>query len=78
MHEKISPHHLERKAILYVRQPSAHQVLRNRESGTGLRGCFRRAPAMRCTGRPRKGEGSAYAAVTDQGQERRIGLFLRA
>lgn len=34
MHEKIRPHHLERKAILYVRQSSAHQVLHNRESGT--------------------------------------------
>src|ERR1700724_2789507 len=32
MSEKISPHHLERKAILYVRQSSAHQVLHNRES----------------------------------------------
>lgn len=32
MHEKIGPHHLERKAILYVRQSSAHQVLHNRES----------------------------------------------
>jgi DNA invertase Pin-like site-specific DNA recombinase len=31
-HEKISSHHLERKAILYVRQSSAHQVLHNRES----------------------------------------------
>ncbi|NKJ00338.1 recombinase family protein [Novosphingobium sp. SG707] len=30
--EKISPQHLERKAILYVRQSSAHQVLHNRES----------------------------------------------
>lgn len=30
--DKISPHHLERKAILYVRQSSAHQVLHNRES----------------------------------------------
>jgi DNA invertase Pin-like site-specific DNA recombinase len=34
MHEKIRPHHLERKAILYVRQSSAYQVLHNRESGT--------------------------------------------
>lgn len=34
MHEKIRPHHLERKAILYVRQSSAHQVLHNRESST--------------------------------------------
>ncbi|AGH51804.1 insertion sequence ATP-binding protein (plasmid) [Sphingomonas sp. MM-1] len=34
MHEKIRPHHLERKAVLYVRQSSAHQVLHNRESRT--------------------------------------------
>jgi hypothetical protein len=32
MSEKIRPHHLERKAILYVRQSSAHQVLHNSES----------------------------------------------
>src|SRR6201993_401404 len=32
MSEKIRPHHLERKAILYVRQSSAHQVLHNPES----------------------------------------------
>ncbi|MER8550506.1 hypothetical protein NKH41_33670, partial [Mesorhizobium sp. M1169] len=32
MNEKIRPHHLQRKAILYVRQSSAHQVLHNRES----------------------------------------------
>lgn len=32
MSEKIRPDHLERKAILYVRQSSAHQVLHNRES----------------------------------------------
>jgi hypothetical protein len=31
--EKLGRHHLERKAILYVRQSSAHQVLHNRESG---------------------------------------------
>ena len=30
--DKIRPHHLERKAILYVRQSSAHQVLHNQES----------------------------------------------
>ncbi|WP_247491727.1 hypothetical protein [Bradyrhizobium sp. 17] len=29
---KVRPHRLERKAILYVRQSSAHQVLHNRES----------------------------------------------
>lgn len=32
MSEKIRPDHLERKAILYVRQSSTHQVLHNRES----------------------------------------------
>ena len=32
MSEKIERHHLERKAILYVRQSSIHQVLHNRES----------------------------------------------
>ena len=32
MSEKIRPHHLERNAILDVRQSSAHQVLHNRES----------------------------------------------
>jgi len=32
MSEKIKPHHLARKAILYVRQSSLHQVLHNRES----------------------------------------------
>ena len=29
--DKVRPHHLERKAILYVRQSSAHQVLHDRE-----------------------------------------------
>jgi len=32
MSDKIRPQHLERKAILYVRQSSNHQVLHNRES----------------------------------------------
>src|SRR5437763_13945218 len=32
MSEKIKPHHLERKAILYVRQSSAYQVTHNLES----------------------------------------------
>jgi DNA invertase Pin-like site-specific DNA recombinase len=32
MSDKIGPHHLERKAILYVRQSSAHRVQHNRES----------------------------------------------
>src|SRR5258705_12174472 len=30
--DKVRPHHLQRKAILYVRQSSAHQALHNRES----------------------------------------------
>jgi len=30
--DKIRPHHLGRKAILYIRQSSAHQVLHNREA----------------------------------------------
>ena len=32
MSEKIKSHHLERKAILYVRQSSAYQVAHNLES----------------------------------------------
>src|SRR5438477_11337497 len=32
MSDKVKPHHLARKAILYVRQSAAHQVLHNRES----------------------------------------------
>jgi hypothetical protein len=30
--DRLRPRHLERKALLYVRQSSAHQVLHNRES----------------------------------------------
>jgi len=33
MSEKLKPHHLERKAILYIRQSTAFQVLHNQESG---------------------------------------------
>jgi DNA invertase Pin-like site-specific DNA recombinase len=40
MTDKIRPHHLERKAILYVRQSSAHQVLHNRE-GSALQYAMR-------------------------------------
>jgi len=32
MSEKIKSHHLDRKAVLYVRQSSPHQVIRNEES----------------------------------------------
>ena len=34
MSEKVRPHHVEREALLYVRQSSAHQVLHKRESRT--------------------------------------------
>jgi DNA invertase Pin-like site-specific DNA recombinase len=34
MSDKIKAHHLQRKAILYVRQSSAHQVIHNRESSS--------------------------------------------
>ena len=33
MSDKLQRHHLQRKAILYIRQSSVHQVLHNRESG---------------------------------------------
>jgi DNA invertase Pin-like site-specific DNA recombinase len=32
MNEKITPAHLQRKAMLYVRQSSTHQVMHNHES----------------------------------------------
>lgn len=32
MSEKIQPHHLQRKAVLYIRQSSVHQVIHNSES----------------------------------------------
>ena len=45
--EKIRPHHLERKALLYVRQSSAHQVLHNRESSALQYARYRRQRAAR-------------------------------
>ncbi len=60
MSDKIKPYHLARKAILYVRQSSAHQVLHSRESqalqyatsrlrdsGTGSSGGTHVAPSER-------------------------------
>ena len=36
--DKVRPHHLERKALLYVRQSSAHQVLHDpREQRAAVR-----------------------------------------
>src|SRR5437660_2737195 len=32
MSDKIKAHHLDRKALLYIRQSSAHQVMHNQES----------------------------------------------
>src|SRR3981189_3738455 len=40
MSEKISPHHLARKAILHVRPPSGHQVL-HRRGGRALQYAMR-------------------------------------
>jgi hypothetical protein len=34
MSDKITPDHLQRKAGLYMRQSSAHQVIHNRESSS--------------------------------------------
>src|SRR5258707_8066040 len=49
MSEKIMPHHLERKAILYVRQSSAHQVLHNRESSALQYAMRDRLTALGCS-----------------------------
>ena len=40
--DKVRPHHLERKALLYVRQSSTHQVLHNREQRATI--CHARSP----------------------------------
>src|SRR5438045_8851353 len=40
MSDKIRPHHLDRRAILYVRQSSSYQVLHNRE-GRALQDAMR-------------------------------------
>jgi hypothetical protein len=50
MPNKIGAHHLERKAILYIRQSSAHQVLHNRES-SALQYAMGRVPAGGVGGR---------------------------
>jgi hypothetical protein len=50
MSDKIKPHHLTRKAILYVRQSSIHEVLHSREEpGAAVRhaGLARRARLVR-------------------------------
>ena len=59
--DKVKPHHLERKALLYVRQSLAQQVLHNRESSTlqyamrdRLSG-YARITAFRCTSPQRMG-----------------------
>src|ERR1700755_2062205 len=49
MSEKIRPHHLQRKAILYVRQSSAHQVLHNRESSALQYAMRDRLTALGCS-----------------------------
>ena len=61
MSDKIRPYHLERKALLYVRQSSAHQVLHNRESSA-------LQYAMR-------GPVDGVGLVGDRGDRRRSGSF---
>ena len=54
--DKVRPHHLERKALLYVRQSSAHQVLHNRESSAlqyAMRDRLMAPVAPSRSGRPR-------------------------
>jgi hypothetical protein len=41
MSDRIKPHHLGRKAILYVRQSSAHQVTQTAGTGCRASGCGR-------------------------------------
>jgi hypothetical protein len=48
--DKVRPHHLERKAVLYVRQSSAHQVLHNRESRALQYAMRDRLTALGCSG----------------------------
>src|SRR6516162_10162099 len=45
-HPKIRPEHLRRQAIVYVRQPSAHQVRHNRESSSRQYALVERAKAL--------------------------------
>src|SRR6516162_8643605 len=45
-HPKIRPEHLRRQAIVYVRQPSAHQVRHNRESSSRQYALAERARAL--------------------------------
>ncbi|MEY9604118.1 hypothetical protein AB7M74_010727 [Bradyrhizobium japonicum] len=58
--DKVRPHHLERKAFLYVRQSSAHQVLHNRESSALQYAMRNRLTAL----------GDEFDAVILQGGER--------
>jgi hypothetical protein len=44
--DKLRPHHLDRQALLYVRQSSAHQVLHNRESSALQYAMRDRLPAV--------------------------------
>ena len=58
MSDKIHPHHLQRKALLYVRQSSAHQVLHNREILALVRSLdplSRSLPTLALHGRHRSG-----------------------
>jgi DNA invertase Pin-like site-specific DNA recombinase len=45
-HPKLSPDHLRRQAVVYVRQSSAHQVRGNRESSQRQYALVERAKAL--------------------------------
>jgi DNA invertase Pin-like site-specific DNA recombinase len=73
--EKIELHHLERKAILYVRQSSAHQVLHNREKPcSSTRHARDRLTALgwSCIETVDDDLGSAAGGVTRAGFERMV------
>src|SRR6202165_3838033 len=73
--DKVRPHHLERKAILYVRQSSAHQVLHNRESSALQYAMRDRLAALRWSGVEGVEDGlgrSAAGGVQRAGFERMV------
>ncbi|MFQ5668172.1 MAG: recombinase family protein [Candidatus Binatia bacterium] len=46
MHAKVTPDHLDRDAVVYIRQSSAHQIRNNRESGQRQYALAERAAAL--------------------------------
>ncbi len=75
MNEKIGLHHLERKAILYVRQSSTHQVLHDRERSALQYAIRDRLPALGWSQIERVDDGfgrSAAGGVTRAGFGRMV------